>query len=54
MENKPVFDFNRPLPQPCKDCGYPSIFMPYGDIYRLKVTECPEHMPQHWKYKKKD
>lgn len=38
-ERRPLFDFMRPLPPTCKDCGYPLG----GKNYRLKFTEC------HWK-----
>lgn len=46
QERKPLYDFCRPIGRPCADCGYP---MATGN-YRLKVIDCPEHMPAHWKY----
>lgn len=51
MSDPIIFDFNRPIGRPCKDCGYP-----FGNgldgvrRYRLRVVDCPEHMPAHWKF----
>lgn len=49
--NEPLFDFSRPIPPTCKDCGYP-----FGEgfdgvkRYRIRPVDCPEHMPAWWKY----
>ena len=47
--NGHLFDFNRPIGRPCKDCGYPSRSGP-DSLYKLKIIDCPDHMPQHWKF----
>jgi hypothetical protein len=47
-EREPFFDFNRPIGHPCAKCGYP-LCIP-SIKYPLKVSECPEHQPPHWKF----
>lgn len=51
--SQPLFDFDRSIGRPCKDCGYP--FGRRKDStgkydYPLRAVDCPEHMPAHWKF----
>lgn len=51
MSDPILFDFDRPVPRQCQKCGWP-----FGESldgvrrFPLKVVDCPEHMPDHWKY----
>lgn len=48
---EPLFDFDRPVPRQCQKCGWP-----FGEgfdgvrRFPLRSVDCPEHMPDHWKY----
>jgi hypothetical protein len=46
MIDSSAFDFQRHLPPICVKCGYP---FPH-ESYPMKVIDCPEHRPAHWKY----
>lgn len=46
-----LFNFDRPIGQPCKDCGYPFAGSPdHFKFYRLRPVDCLKHMPAHWKF----
>ena len=41
-----LIDFSRPVGRPCELCGWPLS----NEGRKLKSIDCPEHMPDHWKF----
>jgi hypothetical protein len=45
-----AYDFARPAPKRCKNCGYPFGGTIDGKKpFPMSWTECPEHMPAWWR-----